>query len=914
MTFFSRATLFGVHHPILALLLGVVMTCLTAAGLPRLQVDMGLDRLISDVDPAKVQYDRIIKIFGSDNQTIIYFRDAKLWSLESLAALRQLHVDLASLPFVERVQSLFSANMARDANGKLLLGRVLENVTSMADVVRMQANATKNPLLVGNLLSKSDPSVTALVVTLREGLNEDQFDLKTFTAMEQSLDVARQKVQEVFQVGPSRISAELQQRLFGDLWRLTPLSALVLIVTLLFFWRSGLVAVIPLGVAALSLLWTFGCMGWAGIPVNIFTAMLPSLVLVIGSTESTYLLSAYLDRLEMEPEEKQRRATLFMLKHMGVPLLLNTLTTVMGFASNGFAEIAIIRDFAQVAACAIFVNGLITLMVVPMILVRFGPTTSPMVNAHSKRSRFFDRAIRFCLMVIQRAPNYVLLVFFCLCAFCVQGLLNLQVTNDPIAFFKKETPLVRQIGQIHQDLAGIKTFFITLESNQPETFKEPENIKKLVDIQQWLRFRGMFDSTLSVADFLALVNQESHGGDIAYNLVPNSREKIDQFLHIFPKELLQPFVNADFSKVNIIVRHNIGDSHTMNRLVAQLRQELIGLAGTRLTSHVVGENLLMHNAAENLIIGQIQSLGLLLVMLFILTALMFTSLKGGLVSLIANLIPIVILFGTLGLLGLPINPGTAIVAVIAIGITLDDTIHLLAKYNETRRRTTTNDQALFITMRSCLPPLLSTSLSLMLGFGVLAFSNFAIIAQFGLLAAAVMLVAVVSDLLVTPILMTRLRLVGLHQILSLRLQPDLLEKSPLFQEMSGYEIKRAILISEIYEFKQGDLLVERGGISRNMALILSGSVEVRVHRAKQERVVAVLTPGQIFGEIGFIMDTQRSADVRALEDGELLVFSFRKMQANMKYFPRLAVKLNLNISRILGDRLVEMLSKEETTI
>ncbi len=421
----------------------------------------------------------------------------------------------------------------------------------------------------------------------------------------------------------------------------------------------------------------------------------------------------------------------------------------------------------------------------------------------------------------------------------------------------------------------------------------------------------MVDLTLSLADLLAVVSQEFQGGGQGGARIPESRALSEQLLLLFPREELQRFVTVDFAKANIVVRHHISDSYTLNRLVAQLQQKLIGFIGPKLSVHVVGENLMLHAAAENLMTGQMQSLGLLLAIIFIITSLMFTSFKGGMVALIANLIPNGIVFGLMGLLGLPINPATAIVAVIAIGITLDDTIHLLARYNENRRRTTSNDQAVQITMQESVPPILSTSISLMLGFSLLAFSNFSIIAQFGLLSAATLFVALLADLFITPILMGQLRLVALHQILSLRVQRDVLEKSPLFQEMSRLEIKRAILISELHEFKQGDLLVERGGVGRNMALILSGSVEVQIHRVGQEQTMAVLTPGEIFGEIGFISDTKRCADVHAVEDGELLIFSFQKMQTTLKYFPRLAAQLNLNISRIIGNRLVEMVQQVE---
>ncbi len=330
-------------------------------------------------------------------------------------------------------------------------------------------------------------------------------------------------------------------------------------------------------------------------------------------------------------------------------------------------------------------------------------------------------------------------------------------------------------------------------------------------------------------------------------------------------------------------------------------------------AHVVGENLMVNAAAESLMVAQVKSLVILLCVIFLMMSVMFTSLKGGLISLIPNLVPIIMLFGVMGLLGIPLNPGTAMVAVIAVGIAIDGTIHLFSRYNDLCRRTSDYEGAVHTTVQEEATPMVATSLALALGFGILLMSNFTLIAQFGALSAATMLFALFANLLITPIIMTRIRLIGLHQLLALSVHKEVLEKSPLFQGMSNYQMRKAILISELHEFEEGELLVEQGTFGRSMYLILSGQVDVVRRIECKAKHVAVLNAGQIFGEIGYVRKVHRTADVRALVRVEALRFDYKQLKKDLKFFPHIVANINFNISCILGERLADAYDVMEKT-
>ena len=901
---FNQLITFGVNRRLLAFLLLLLVTVVVGLGLPNLRVDTGFDSMISDTDPHVSAYSRIAREFGSDNRTIVYVRDAALWSPDKLAVLEALHYALEELDFVERVDDLFTLRSLRGEGGAIDVRPIMPEAPADRDTAdQARRNALYNPLIVGNFLSK-DATVTALIVSLREA-GADGDERRIDRELERTLAPARAKFEEVFQVGAPRIDAELKTVLLGDLKALGPLSAGLLVAAILLFLRSAFAALVPLVTSGLSLVWTFGVMGWMGIPLNILCAMLPSLVVVIGSTEDTHMIATYFQGLENAEQDRRKAATRYMLKHMGVPILLTVLTTTLGFASNIFSGMGIIRDFAIASTFAIAANGVITLLFVPIVLTLMGPKRPPMSGSAHRVGGIPGMFVRVFGFTNRRFPGAVLILTAILCAFFVYQLSKLHVTNDPLSYFRQDRKLIRDIHRIHRDLSGMKIFFVTLESDRDRAFLDPENIRKLDEIQQFMEKQGIFDRSISLADHLALINREFHGGDPEYDAVPDKRDLVAQYLLFFHRRDLESYVSQDYRRANIVVRHNVGDSNTLNRHIRELREVAGSIAGGRIRVHVVGENLMINAASESLMLAQVKSLVLLLGVIFLIMSAMFTSFKGGLIALVPNLIPIVMMFGIMGFLKIPLNPGTAMVAVIAIGIAIDGTIHLLSRYNDLCRRTSDYEGAVHATVVAEATPMVTTSLALALGFGILLKSEFAVIAQFGALSAATMLFALFANLLITPIIMTRVRVIGLYQILALSMHRAVLEKSPLFAEMSNYQVRRAILISELNEFDKGDLLVEQGTIGRSMYLILSGRVEVvRRSDGKQHRL-AVLDAGDVFGEIGYIRETQRTADVRALTPVEMLRFDYLKIKKDLKYFPSTVAKLNFNISCILGERLAD---------
>ena len=553
-----KILLAGLKHRVAVTLFLIITTLLAATGLPKLDVDTGVDSLIPARDPSRLIYQKVMGEFGSDNKTIIYIKDDNLWTPEKLAILEQLHRNAERIENVISVDSLFNLHTIHGKDGKIESRPVLsEAPTTVGEALAAKERALANPLYIGNFFS-DDGSVMAMIVSVMNIEDEQDFNRRIFTELESLISVNRNKFESLIQVGPPRISTELKNRLFDDFKLLGPLSAFVLFISILFFMRSSISAIIPVVTSVLTVIWTFGMLGWMGIPLNILSAMLPSLIIVIGATEDTHMIAAYFRGLQTTDDSSRDKAVHYMARHIGLPLVLTVLTTALGFSSNMFSSIGLIQHFAFASTFAMLANGIITILVVPLLLSSYGPEQNSRFVIDKETKSLPDRILKVFRYSQDNYPLSVLLFTALMCIFFVYHAQKLYVTNDPLSYIPSDSVLIKDTKRIHDDLAGIKIFFITLDSDKENAFQYPRNINKLSEIQRFMGKQGVFDRSTSLADHLAFANREFRG-EFAELALPETRQLVAQYLMFFHRSDLDSYVSHDYSRANIIVRHNIND-------------------------------------------------------------------------------------------------------------------------------------------------------------------------------------------------------------------------------------------------------------------------------------------------------------------------------------------------------------------
>jgi hypothetical protein len=286
------------------------------------------------------------------------------------------------------------------------------------------------------------------------------------------------------------------------------------------------------------------------------------------------------------------------------------------------------------------------------------------------------------------------------------------------------------------------------------------------------------------------------------------------------------------------------------------------------------------------------------------------SVRAGLLSRIPNLIPVLTVFGVMGLLGIPLNTGTALVATVAIGIAVDDTVHHMVTYARQLNRHHDQRIAMIETLRIQARPIVYVSLALAGGFLALGFSSFVPTQLFGLLSAFVMVVAMVAELVLTPILMYSTRLVTLWDMLLLKLKRDLTTTVPLFQGLSQWAARKVVLLGLMESFRTGERVIHKGHAGTGLYVVISGRVRVfDIGPDGVERTLTVLEVGAVFGEMALFSGGVRTAHVVAEEPVELFRLDFAAVERLRKRFPFTGAKLFENLAGILSERLRDMTAK-----
>lgn len=748
-----KLMLWSYEHPKMVMAVLLAATVFFACHIPAVSVEMSAKMLWIKDDPAIKLYDDTLETFGANKITVVFVKDSRLFTPKMLERLKAFQYALEKIPHVDRVDSLFTIAHVKSEAGVLRLDPFIKEVPDTIEKARMvKADALRDPLAAGNIVS-ADGSAMAFNLFLDKDITpgeQRRFSMHVDKAMEP----VSPHVETVFQFGVPYLTRMFHENMVSDQRLIIPLAFVLLSLVSFLIWRSFSLTGLVMVTSGLSILWTTGFMGLFGLPMNIFTAITPALIIIIGSTEDIHLYSEYTTGLR---KTRTRREAIFhMIEKISMPLFLTGLTTFLGFLAITVNKILILKQFGIVCAFGLFANPLITFLAAPVWLRYFGHRKTTRAGGPDS-GRIQAVFSRLAGLINHLAGSHGRLTLGILAgSILLVGLFSFRiwVDNDLMRAFKPSSETRRNMAQLHEELADVRNFVIHIKSKIPDAFHRSKNLALIAKIQDSLGSKSGFDLTTSILDYLLLFHRQMRNTDESDALESLSPELIAQYLLIMPREKTEGFITNDASEVSIVVRYHATSTEAFEEIVMQTEDIAGKLLPPDFDFHITGDSILAINSIHTLVVGQVLSLSFILITALLLISLLFGDLKIGLLSLIPNVLPIIWLFGIMGLTGIDLNPGTAMIAVIAVGIAVDDTIHFMVCYHRKMINLHNRARAVEACIHHEIRPVTVTSLLLAAGFGMLMFSNLMPLVHLGFLGALVILVALITDLLITPIILS----------------------------------------------------------------------------------------------------------------------------------------------------------------
>ena len=730
-------------------------------------VEMTYDfaQVVSPQDPDMVYFQQFKRTFGEDaNVLVLGLQDSAVYRLGNFNELRTLTDTLAKVPGVSGVLSVTKLLAIRKDTATNLfktapIFKTFPRTQRELDSLMREVNRVE--FYKGQLISPTT-GATLLALTMDpKYLNSSRRQ----AVMKQILGFAKAFEKKtnirLHYAGLPYVRYTMTSKVGSEMTFFTILAMLVTGVTLLAFFRTWAAVVFPLLVVGVTAVWAIGSIVLLGYKINLLTGLIPSLIIVIGIPNCTYLLSRY--HYDYRKSGNQMLAMTRVIRKIGLVTLMNNTTTAVGFFVFCFTDIAILFQFGLVATINIFVAFIISFLLIPAVFTYLPPPT-PKQLEHldaaplTKLLEFFDH------LVMDRRPT-VYVVALVLVLGAAVGIRRIESVSYMVDDLPKNSSVNSDLTFFERHFNGVMPLEFVVDTHKKRGLFKLKNLEKINQFENFLRTQPEVTAPISIVTFLKATTQAFYNGDPKFFRLPDNSEKNFIFSGLanskgtgagLDSKLIRAFVDSTGQQARISLKIADIGSHNLDTLMnAKILPEMRRIFnGTGMDVRATGTTILFTKGNEYIIHTLRDSLLLAFGLVGLVVLILFRSARTVLFALIPNAVTLILTAGIMGYFNIPLKPGTALIFVIALGIDGDNSIHLLAKF---RQEMALNGQrvreAVSVTLSEAGTSMIYTSIVLFVGFSIFAFSEFGGTKALGLLMSASLLITNFSNLILLPCLL-----------------------------------------------------------------------------------------------------------------------------------------------------------------
>jgi predicted RND superfamily exporter protein len=761
---FVRISKFILKNRVVLLIVVALITAFMAYHGRTIEMSYEYASLLSEKNKSKIEYDQFKKMFGADgNLMVIGVVDPNIFQLEQFNKWYDLGKEISQLDGVEGLISI-SKGVNLTKNEEKHQFDILP-ILSKRPETQAEVDSIKNQILqlkfYDGLLYNPKSNATLMAVTLDKTKmhSKDRIAIVNSIAEKVKAYQLANKV-EVHCSGMPYIATITMFLVKKELLLFVIGSMFIAAFIMYLFFRSFKIVLSSLLVVGISIIWVLGTIALFGFKITIINGMIPSLVVIIVIENCIYILNKY--HLEYRKHGDKFKALSNAIQRIGFASLMTNFATALGFAAFIMVPNNMLREFGIVTAINIMLLYVLCIIILPIVLSYLAPPSDKHVK--HLENNFLKAIIEKVIYMITYQRKAIYITSFVLLVIGIAGISQMKTSGKVVDDFKDSDPLKIDLYFFESNFGGVMPFEISVDTKRRNGALSIATIKKIDELQKAVNQYPEFSKPLSLTELFKFARQAYYGGDSAYYAVPSSMES-KFILDYLPtgasstnSNLLNAYIDSTHQVTRVSFQMADVDTRNMERLLTSIQPKVDSIFDKeKYDVHITGNSVVYAEGTNFLIKHLFETVLIAIVMISLLMALLFSSFKMILVSMIPNIIPLLITAAIMGFTGIPLKPSTLIVFSVGLGISIDNAIQYLSRYRHELKH---NNGAIKLSAINALNEagfsMIYTSIVLVLGFSVFIFSAFGGTQALGILISVTLFIAMFFNILVLPSLLLTL--------------------------------------------------------------------------------------------------------------------------------------------------------------
>lgn len=720
--------------------------------------------LLPDDHEVNITYNNFLKTFGEEGNLIVLgVKDSTFFTVEKLNAWNKLSSNFKKNEAVETVISIKDLQkLIKDTKNERfkLEPFIKDSISSLAQIETLQNELFEQYPFYDNFLFNKKTKTIRTAIYLKKNIvnTSARKDFVINTLLPTISTFENDSNLDVRISGMPYIRTLNSQNIVDEIGKFIAAALIVTSLIFFFFFRSFRATFISLIVVCIGVMWTLGIIGLLNYEITVLTALIPPLIIVIGIPNCIFLINKY--QHEVKLHGNKVKSLQRVITKIGNATLMTNITTASGFATFILTESKLLKEFGIVASLSILAIFILCLLIIPIIYT-FLPYPKDRHLEHLNK-RWIGGFVNWMEFMVRQKRIAIYAISVLLLVLSMIGINQIKISGSLIEDMPKEEAFFNDIRFFEKEFNGIMPLEFMIDTKRKKGVMKLSTLKRMDELEDLIIETPELSKPISVVGLVKYSKQAYYNGNPKFYQLPTSQE--NSFILSYAKnsssnvDLLKNFIDSTGQYARITTFMKDVGTDKMERIEENLQNKINNVfPKDRYEVTMTGKALVFQKGTKYLVKNLAISLSLAILLIAMFMAYMFRSARMIIVSLIPNLLPLLITAGLMGYLGVPIKPSTILVFSIAFGISVDDTIHFLAKYRqELQANHWKIKTSVYGALRETGISMFYTSIVLFFGFSVFTISSFGGTVALGALVSATLLFAMLSNLLLLPSLLLSL--------------------------------------------------------------------------------------------------------------------------------------------------------------